>query len=142
MDWLEKNVNPRNKKTGDCIIRALSVALDKPYENMYRELFEYSLKVGWFISDSRTYEHYLKHVHAIQKIPQPKKASGGWFTINEFFTYDMVKGKTYIVSTRKHLTVIKDGMLVDSWNCKHEKVCNYYVVPNNQINEKLEGGEY
>lgn len=131
MNWLEKNVNPKNKKTCDCVVRALSVALDKPYEEMYRELFEYSLKVGWFISDSRTYEHYLKHVHGIQKVPQPRKCGGDWFTIAEYFRGEIASGKIYIVSTRGHLTVIKDGMLVNSWNCKYEKVCNYYVVPNN-----------
>lgn len=131
MNWLEKNVNPKNKKTCDCVVRALSVALDKPYEEMYRELFEYSLKVGWFISDIRTYEHYLKHVHGIQKVPQPRKSGGGWFTIAEYFRGEIASGKTYIVSTRGHLTVIKDGTLVDSWNCKYEKICNYFVVPNN-----------
>ena len=131
MNWLEKNVNPQNKKTCDCIIRALSVVLDKPYEEMYRELFEYSLKVGWFTSDSRTYEHYLKHVLGIQKMPQPKKSDGSWFTIEEYFRGKRASGKTYLVSTRGHLTVVKDGALIDSWNCQYEKVCNYYAVPNN-----------
>ena len=40
------NANPKNRITGDCVIRALCTAMGKPYETVYRELFEFSMKNG------------------------------------------------------------------------------------------------
>lgn len=42
-----RNVNPKNKKTGDCVIRALTIATEQPYEVVRDELFELMKKTGY-----------------------------------------------------------------------------------------------
>ena len=34
------NANPKNKHTGDCVIRAISLALDKRYKDVLMEMAE------------------------------------------------------------------------------------------------------
>ena len=44
IDFFEFNNNPKGKKTGDCVIRALAQASGKPYLEVYKELFDISCK--------------------------------------------------------------------------------------------------
>ena len=44
------NANPKEKFTGDCVVRAICTALGKPYEEVYRELLELCLENGYSIA--------------------------------------------------------------------------------------------
>lgn len=39
------NANPKNKYTGDCVIRAISTALEQSWEQTIKELTELGIKV-------------------------------------------------------------------------------------------------
>lgn len=53
------NANPKNKYTGDCVIRAISVTLELPREQVYRDLVEIGIKYGYMMNDPKTYSKYL-----------------------------------------------------------------------------------
>lgn len=40
------NPNPKRKSVGDCVIRALSIALDKPWEETYMEICAQGFKMA------------------------------------------------------------------------------------------------
>ena len=38
--WIEANPNPVNKLVDDCVIRAISIILDRPWLDVYDELYD------------------------------------------------------------------------------------------------------
>lgn len=64
------NANPRDVKTCDCVVRALSVAMEKPYEFIMKELLDLALETGFFLNDPPNYAEYLKRC-GWTKHPQP-----------------------------------------------------------------------
>ena len=52
----EVNVNHKNKKTTDCVVRAIAMATNKDYKEVAKELFEVYLKTGYAMNDRKCYE--------------------------------------------------------------------------------------
>lgn len=77
------NANPKNRITGDCVIRALCTAMDEPYEKVYRELFEFSMNNKYMLNDKKCYEKWLES-KGWKKKPQPRKWDNTKYTGKEF----------------------------------------------------------
>lgn len=77
------NANPRNKISDDCVVRAICTAMERPYNEVYRELFEYSLKCGYILNDQKCFEKYLES-QGWKKQKQPKKVNNTKYTGAEF----------------------------------------------------------
>lgn len=120
--FVYKNENPKGKKTSDCVVRAITTATGKSYEEVARELLEVSLESGFAPHDKRCYQKYLRSLGFVQK-KQMKKDSGKWYSISEMAGI-IVDG---IVHSTKHLTCIKGGNIYDTWNCSRKKAGMFYV---------------
>lgn len=120
-----KNVNPKKKKTGDCVIRAIAWASGIPYNEVYRELFEISLKTGYMINDKKTYERLLEK-YGFVKRQQPRKFDNSKYTIGEIDKLISSKDVA-VVSCANHLTCVLDNEVVDIWDCRHKSIGNYYL---------------
>lgn len=120
-----KNVNPKNKKTTDCVIRALTVATGKTYYEVFDELYQLSIKTGWFINEKRLEEKFLEQ-NGFVKFKQPKKYDNSKCLAGEI---DELVNKNDIVIIRVagHLTVVKDYVLYDLWDCRYKTINNYYI---------------
>ena len=126
----KRNVNPKNRKTPDCVVRALTVATGKAYADVYRELFDVSLATGYMLNEKRVEDKVLAS-NGFVKHKQPRKADGTKYTIGEV---DELTGKRGIVVIRcaHHLTAVLDGVLIDTWDCRGKCISNYYTyVPTN-----------
>lgn len=123
--FVNKNVNPKGKKTGDCVIRALSVALGLDYYRVYGELYELSLKLGFIVNDKRVEEKYLVQSGFI-KHKQPKKPSGKKYLVGEIDK--LCAEDVIVISCAHHLTVVKSGAIVDTWDCRNKCISNYYTL--------------
>ena len=74
MEYVEFNNNPKGKKTTDCVLRAISFAMEKDYIETYKDMVEFSIKKGIFISDNKFSKTYLKSKNIeTQKILHLKK---------------------------------------------------------------------
>lgn len=125
--YVEKNVNPKNKKTTDCVVRALTEATGKPYADVYMELVQLSLKTGYFINEKRLEDKFLEQ-NGFIKHKQPKKLDNTKYTIGELDK--LVSGlstKKVIVRCAHHLACISGGALVDTWDCRYKTINNYYT---------------
>lgn len=121
------NANPHNKKAQDCTIRAISTALGETWGETYKGLFEIGFKKGRMPNEKNTFKEYLKKKgYDMEK--QPRKANGKKYTIKEFFEQEAETNKTYIILVRHHLTCIKKGTLIDTWNCSSYIMRNYWKV--------------
>ena len=132
------NANPKNKITGDCVIRALSTAMGESYETVYRELFEFSLKCGYMLNSKECYDKYLVSKGWIKQ-KQPRKDNNTKYTGKEFceqLQEDpwIFTGKEYDFNARiiakiggHHIIAIIDGKVHDIWNSTGGCIGNYWL---------------
>lgn len=127
MKYLKYNANPKNKRTGDCVIRALTVALDKKYEDVAKDLFEFSMKTYYSMNSKENFSGYLsKQGYLMQRMP--KREDGTRYTVEEFIDELAEVEGIYIVSVANHLTCIKNEQLIDIWDCSKKSVGNYWKI--------------
>lgn len=117
------NQNPKGRKTSDCVVRALSFALEMPYEEVLKELFETQLKTGYCLLDKQCYERVLA-AHGFVKIKQPRHENGTKYLVREI---DTLTNARCVISLANHLTAYKDGFIFDLWDCRTKTIGNYYV---------------
>ena len=127
LEFRQYNANPHNKKAKDCTIRAICTALNEAWGETYKGLFEIGFKKGLMPNEKNTFKEYLKKKgYNMEK--QPKKANGKKYTIKEFYEQEAEANSTYILQVRRHLTCIKNGVLLDTWNCSTYIVGNYWKI--------------
>lgn len=122
-----ENVNPKDKTTGDCVIRAIAKALNKSWEDVYTELCELGLKLKEMPNSRRVYEKYLEQAGFI-RCNQPRRENNKRYTVREFIDELSYLGRTYIIHPGlHHLSCIIDGQVVDTWDCSQECLGIYWV---------------
>ena len=126
--YYEKNVNPKNRKTGDCSTRALVGTLGISYEDALKLQTEVTLETYYGITNKEVIEGVLKRFGYI-KMKQPRKANGKKFKVKEM---DKLLSKQQmkegvLVTIANHHTCIVDGVIQDIWDCGEKTVGNYYV---------------
>lgn len=121
------NANPFKKKTGDCVIRAVSVALKEEWEDTYKGMFDVAMTTGYAISCKENFREYLKQ-KGYEKQKMPRRADRSRYTIREFVDELAKPNKTYIINIANHLTCVKNKTLYDLWNCGNKSVGNYWEV--------------
>lgn len=127
MEFVNYNNNPKQKRTDDCVIRALSLGLNKSWEDVYKDLTNLGIKKGLMLNDRNNWKQYLKDFgYKMEKMP--KKLNGKRYTVEEFINELAYNKQTYIIKIANHLTVVKDKKLYDTWNCKNKCVGNYWII--------------
>lgn len=127
MEFVNYNNNPKQKRTNDCVIRALSLGLNKSWEDVYKDLTNLGIKKGLMPNDRNNWKQYLKDFgYKMEKMP--KKLNGKRYTVEEFINELAYNKQTYIIKIANHLTVVKDKKLYDTWNCKNKCVGNYWII--------------
>lgn len=118
------NPNPRHQNpVGDCIIRAVSKALNISWESAYIDLVSQGYEMGDLPSSNAVLDSYLRS-KGFRKYIVPNECPDCYTFAdfaNEFF-----KG-TYIVCTGSHVATIKDSILYDSWNSLDCTPIYYYT---------------
>lgn len=112
------NANARGNFVNDCVIRAISVAEGKSWDETYNELSGIAQKEGILLDDVNFVEDYLDDRY--ERVPHLAKTVGE--VIEEFPV------GTYLVTMNGHITVIIDGTLYDTFDCRGRAVrCIWYV---------------
>lgn len=127
MEFIKYNNNPKNKKTGDCVIRAIATATNSSWEYVYSKLSELGIEQGLMINDSKNWQKYLENLGYIKQ-KMPRRSDRTRYTLEEFATELAEENKIYLVKLAGHLTVIKNKKLIDTWNCSYKSVGNYWVA--------------
>ena len=120
------NANPKNKFTGDCVIRALCTAMEKPYEEVYKELVEYSLESGYVFNDPKNYGKYLEAKGWI-KHKQPRKSDNTKYTGKEFCDRARIYENYIAHIGGKHIVAIVRGKVWDVWDSTGGSIGNYWT---------------
>jgi len=131
MKFIQFNINPKNKITKDCVIRAIATATNKTWESVYRELTELGIKKGLILNDRNNWKAYLKNL-GYEKQNMPRREDRTRYTLEEFCDELAEDNQIYIIKVANHLTVVKDKNLYDTWNCSRKSVGNYWIIGSNK----------
>lgn len=112
MMWIRVNPNPRRKRVGDCVIRAIAIATGRSWRAVYAAL----CAVGWREADMPSsnavwglYLYRLGFTPFLLPDACPKCV-----TIRAFCR--MYPRGTYIIGTGNHAVAVIDGDYYDTWD--------------------------
>lgn len=112
------NANAKGNFVNDCVIRAISVAEGKSWDQTYMELSDIAQQEGILLDDVDFVEDYLDDRY--ERVPHVAK------TVGEFIE-ECPKG-TYLITMNGHITVVIDGTLYDTFDCRDRAIrCVWYV---------------
>ena len=123
MAFIHYNPNPHGEYVGDCVIRAITKALDKSWNEIYLAMALVGYSMGDMPSSNRVWGQFLKDV-GYRRYVIPNTCPD-CYTIRDFCE-DNPKG-TFIVGTGTHCVCIKDGNLYDTWDSSDETPLFYYM---------------
>lgn len=120
------NVNPKGRRTGDCVIRAIAAFLNQSWEDTYRELAEFGIKHATAMNCPEAYIPYLRS-KGYEKQKQPRTVWGSKYTGKEFCCQIAKPGACYVITMANHLTFVgPDCRIHDIWDCGEKCVGNYW----------------
>lgn len=117
------NNNPQGIKIGDCVIRAISTALNQTWERTYIDLCVEGFMFSDLPNSNVVWDSFLRSKGYKKRIIPDSCPDCYTF---EQFAKDRPQG-TYLVCTGAHTACIKDGKLFDNWDSSQETVAYYYT---------------
>lgn len=121
-----ENMNTHNHvNVGDCVIRAISNALEQKWETTFKDLCEIALKLGRMPNDRVVFDRYLvkKGWH---KCSEPRNWDNSKMTVRAFMRYTI--NDVIIANVGSlHVTCIKNKKVHDTWDCSNKTMHTYYV---------------
>ena len=121
------NPNPiKNNRVGDCVVRAISKALDMSWEDVYIELTVQGYMMGDLLSSNAVWGAYLKGKGFIRDIVSFDCPD--CYTLSDFANEN--KKGIFVVGTGSHAVCIKDGVIFDAWNSSNEQPIYFYKKEN------------
>lgn len=112
----QTNPNPSGSYVGDCVVRAISIANNRSWNETYINLCLTGLVMYDMPSSNRVWNEYLKS-EGYKKHIVPDDCPK-CYTIKDFCS-EFFKG-TYILGTGNHVVAVIDGDYLDSWDSGDE----------------------
>ena len=112
--WIEYLNNPLGLRVGDCVIRAISKALDTYWVRVYVELCVQGFLMGDLPSSNAVWSAYLRHKgfkrRTIEDCPD-------CYSVDDF-CQDHPKG-VFVIGTGTHAVAVVDANIFDAWDSRH-----------------------
>lgn len=122
MSYSYYNPNPYSNRVGDCVIRAISKALNQSWVQTYIDLSLQGYLMGDWGSSNAVWNAYLKGKGFVREIISNDCPE--CYTINDFCE-EFPQG-TYVIGTGTHCVAIEDGCIFDTWMSGDETPIYYY----------------
>lgn len=120
------NPNPQSRRVGDCVVRAISKATNKAWEETYIELCLLGYIMGDLPSSNKVWDSYLKTQGFVRDIISADCPS--CYTINDFCE-EYPQG-IYVIGTGTHAVAVVDGVIYDTWQSGDETPIYFYKKEN------------
>ena len=120
------NPNPQGMRVGDCVIRAISKALNQSWTQTYVDLSLQGYLMGDLPSSNAVWGTYLKGKGFTRDIVSNDCPE--CYTL-ENFCNEYSEG-IYVVGTGAHAVCIVDGIIYDSWDSSNEQPIYFYKKEN------------
>lgn len=125
MKWFkEYNNNPYGENIDDCVIRAVSTALDMNYWDVFDALCEYAGDNREPNQSNVFLPWLIKQGYEVREVTEKLTLSK---FLNKLHQFDDVEDVNMLCIVKGHLTVIKNGYCLDTWDCGRYKL-NFIIV--------------
>lgn len=112
------NANARGKFVNDCVIRAISVAEGKAWDETYEELSKIAQRKGIILDDVNFVEPLLDSRYKRECFEEKYVGE---------FAEEHTKG-IYLITMNGHITCCIDGIIYDTFDCRDRKMwCSWKV---------------
>lgn len=126
--FIYTNPNPIDKKTGDCVIRAIAIATNSTWEEAYMDLCMEGLLMADLPNSNAVWSSYLrKHGYKRSVIPN---TCPDCYTVEDF-AEDHPFG-TYVLCSGTHTVTVVSGNILDAWNSSQEIPTFYFYKEDEQ----------
>ena len=120
--YIRANPNPDNELVGDCVVRALSIALGREWQDVYIDLCLQGLVLSDMPSSNRVWKTYLQK-NGFNRSAIPNSCPD-CYTVRDF-AQDHPTG-TYIIGTGTHAIAAINGDYYDTWDSGNEIPLFYF----------------
>lgn len=121
--YIEYNPNPVSRKVGDCVVRALTKALNTTWEGAYLSLVLNGLQMGDMPSSDVVAGSVLRQHGFVRRTISD--SCPDCYTAEDFCR-EFPTG-TYVLFFGGHVACVKDGNLYDAWNSLSETPIYYWT---------------
>lgn len=122
--WVKYNNNPLGKNVGDCVIRAISLFLNQPWETTYSELAVKGYQLADLQSSDNVWNAYLIEKGCKRHLIQPN-CRENCLTLREFLKgYNQGKIMCFV---GEHVVTAIDGDYYDTWD-SGDKIPIYFYT--------------
>ena len=112
MAYIRYNANPADKLVGDCVIRAISLLIDKEWDWVFSNLVAVAFEMKDMPSSNAVWSTFLSNLGYIRE-PMPNTCPV-CYTVSDFCN-DNIEGK-YLLSTDGHVVTVINGHYYDTWD--------------------------
>jgi hypothetical protein len=116
------NCNPKGNRVGDCVIRAISKALNQSWEDTYIDLTIQGYLMGDLLSSNAVWGAYLKSKGFTRDIVSNDCPE--CYTIEDFCN-EHPQG-IFVIGTGTHAVCVENGCVFDTWNSSGETPIYFY----------------
>ena len=114
--WIAANPNPEKRIVPDCVIRAISIALDKSWLEVSDELYNIARSRYSITSDDHIWGRYL---YELGYLPFLLPESCPECLTIRAFSKIFPRG-TYVIGTGYHAVAVVNGNYFDTWDSGNE----------------------
>ena len=120
--WKKFNNNPVQRNVGDCAVRAVSVALDVPWEDAYAMMAANGYQMADMPSSNAVWGSVLRQ-HGFYREVIPNDCPD-CFTAEDFANEH--PDGIYVLGFGNHVATVVDGTIYDSWDSRNEIPIYYW----------------
>lgn len=126
MGWQYYNPNPKANLVGDCVVRAISLALNQDWDTSYLGVTTQGYELKDMPSSNAIWSAYLKH-NGFKRYIIPDTCPD-CYTIKDF-CIDNPEG-LYLLATGTHVVTVVNGDYYDTWDSGNEIPIYYFKKEN------------
>lgn len=121
--YIQYNANPKRSRVGDCVIRAISKATGKSWDEVYKDLSAEGYALADMPNANNVWGSYLRKLGFKRGIISDNCPD--CYTVSDFVT-ENPRG-TYILALSSHAVAVVDGEYFDTWDSGDEVPLYYWV---------------
>lgn len=115
------NLNPRQRDVNDCTIRAIALATNRSWDEVYRELSMFAQSLAVMPDDVEYIDDYL-----LRRFERVCNCRNRNITVGEFVEHNP-KG-VFLITMKGHITCAIDGVVYDTFDPSNKKIWDAYRV--------------
>ena len=119
------NLNPLKNKCGDCVIKAISLGLNKDWFEVFDDLVLIARNKGLMPNSDKVIKEYLKNYPLI--VDRVKKGD------KRLKATDFKQNGVYIISQANHLGIIKDKVVYDNYDIRKRAIYKYWIIKGDEV---------